>query len=748
MRFLALVVSLVVCVPSAIADEVLKRPTLEAIFEDGALTLAEPSGVMWLPGNHQLIYRQDDGEDEVLWLEDAVSGERRRVASWSQMTEDLEKQRPNFKQPSLSDVNLASYSRYESTVSPDGRSLVGSMAGDLFRLDLETGAFRFLTGGGGIEFFPAFNHDGSRLAFVRSGDLFWIDVVTGVVHQVTDRKGVDAVTNGLAAWVYEEELGTTRSFWWSPDGSKLAFLQFDSSGVDVVPIADASMPIPQVEFQRHPKAGRPNPVVKMGVVGLDGGDPEWVDVGTNDQYIPRAGWTPDGEIWFQRLNRDQNVLELIAADLNSGLIRTLVTEKDQAWINVHDDLHFLSDGGFLWTSIRDGWNHLYLYGADGTLIRQLTEGEWQVDGVVGIDSNDETAFFRSNAEDLRQRHLYAVGLQSGVVRRIGREGGGTHKGLLSSDGMYMVDTWSALHTPPRADIVQTGDGAVVRQLWQSGSELGGWDLLPVEAGAIRAEDGTELHTQLIRPRDFDPTKKYPVVLYVYGGPHSQFTADEWGGSIHHTYRLFAEMGIAVYWLDNRGTWGRGHAFETAVYRRLGQVDVADQMAGARWLQEQSWVDRDRIAVYGGSYGGYMTLMMMLKAPEVFRAGIAYAPVTDWRLYDSAYTERYMDTPEDNPAGYDEGAPLNFAEQLEGSLLIAHGYRDNNVHLQNTLQMVGKLAAADKTFELIIYPKTRHGVRRGQYALHFHRLKVDFLRRTLLGGPVNTNNRDQGVQAGD
>jgi dipeptidyl-peptidase-4 len=275
------------------------------------------------------------------------------------------------------------------------------------------------------------------------------------------------------------------------------------------------------------------------------------------------------------------------------------------------------------------------------------------------------------------------------------------------------------------------DGRVIRRLWESGDELAAWNLLPVEAGSITADDGVELYSLLMRPRNFDPAKRYPVVLYVYGGPSSQLTQDRWGGSIHNTYRLFADMGIAVFLIDNRGTGGRGHAFETAVHRRLGELEVADQLAAARWLKAQPWVDPERIAVYGGSYGGYMTLLLMLKTPGVFRAGIAYAPVTDWSLYDTIYTERYMDTPEDNPEGYTASAPLTYADNLEGALLVVHGAMDNNVHFQNTLQLIGKLANADKTFELMVYPRTRHGVRRSKFALHFHRLKVEFLKRYLL-----------------
>lgn len=740
MRCLLLILSLLACIPTAPAGEALKRPTLEALFEEEILTLKRPSDVMWAPGGREILYRIGEGDDEALWLEDVAGSDRRQVVSWSEMTEVLQQQRPHFRRQPLGDVNSASNTRSAPTVSPDGRILVGSEAGDLFRLELSTGSARFLTGDAEPEFYPAFSPDGTRLAFVRSGDLYWMDMATGVVRRVTDRQGRDTITHGVAAWVYEEELGLGRSFWWSPDGTKLAFFEFDSSGVDVTPIIDASMPVPGLEQQRYPKAGRPNPVARLGVVGVDGGDPVWLDVGDEDQYLPRAGWTPAGEVWFQRLNRDQTVLELLVANPSSGRTRVLLTDRDEAWVNVRDDLHFLSDGRFLWTSERDGWNHLYLYAADGTFEKQLTEGPWQVDGVAGLDESESTVFFRANAEDLRQWRLWRLDLPTGALRRLGRDVGGAHRALLAPGGQFLIDTWSSLDTPPRADLVETADGTVVRELWRSGAELEGWDLLPVEAGAITAGDGTELHTQVIRPRDFDPAKKYPVVLYVYGGPHSQLTADRWGGSIHHTYRIFAEMGIAVFLVDNRGTWGRGHAFETAVHRRLGQLEVADQLAAVRWLKDQPWVDGDRIAVYGGSYGGTMTLMLMLKAPDVFRAGIAYAPVTDWRLYDSVYAERYLDTPEDNTGGYDEGAPLTFADRLEGSLLIVHGSRDNNVHLHNTLQMVGKLAAADKDFELMIYPKTRHGVRRGEFALHFHRLKVDFLRRALLAGITERTDR--------
>ncbi len=615
-------------------------------------------------------------------------------------------------------------------LSPDGTLLAGGTSGDLFLFDLTTGAARFVTGDGDPEIYPAFSPDGSKLAFVRKGDIYWLDLESGVVHRATHRGANYSLQNGVADWVYEEELDVERSYWWSPAGDSIAFLQFDDSPVGIVPITGDAMPYPELEKQWYPKAGSANPKVRLGVVGLEGREPRWFDTGEDDNYLPRAGWTPGGGIWVQRLNRDQDVLDLMVFDPSSGASRILLTDRDDAWINIRDDLQFLDDGKFLWTSERDGWRHLYLYGADGSLQRKLTSGEWQIEKVYGVNASENSVFFQANLSDHRHRHIYRLALDGGEVALLGDQPRGVHSGSLSPDGTLVVDHWSTRDTSPRADLL-AADGRVLRRLWDSGDELTGWDLLPVESGSITAADGTELYSLLVRPRDFDAGKRYPVVLYVYGGPHSQGTADRWNSAIHNTYRLFAEMGIATFLVDNRGTWGRGHDFETVIHRRLGEYEVADNLKAAEWLKSQSWVDPDRIAVYGGSYGGYMTLLLMLQAPDVFRAGIAYAPVTDWQLYDTIYTERYMDTPQDNPEGYRVSAPLTYADNLVGSLLLAHGTMDNNVHIQNSLQLIGRFAAADKTFELMVYPGARHGIRRSKYALSFHRLKIDFLKRNLL-----------------
>ncbi len=709
------------------ADDAL---TLEAIFTDEAFSSPNPSEMTWLPDGEHLLLSLRVDDDELLVVEEARTGKRRRVADWSAVRAELLRQRPGWEEPAMGDVNSASNARFEPAISPDGSMLVGCLAGELYRLDLATGEARFLMETAGSELFPTFSPDGRRLGYVRDGDLWWRDLETGSEHRLTDRGGDETLLNGMADWVAEEELDVERAFWWSPAGDRLAFVQYDASPIEVVPLVDdISL---EIERQRYPKAGSANARPRLGVVGLDGGEPTWIADGADPEaYLPRAGWTPDGDgVWYEWLSRDQSDLELRLTDPDTGEDRVVVREHDPAWVNLGDDPVLLGDDRVVWSSERDGWRHLYLYRLDGTLVRRLTSGEWQVEEVYGLDGDRRRLVIQGTRPDPRQRHLFEVPLDGSGARPL-TERPGTHAATLSPTGSLYVEEYSALEVPPQLDVVR-GDGTFVRALAEGTiPALAEVELQPYELGTVTAADGAELYTCMIRPPGPVPEGGWPALLYVYGGPHAQLVMDEWGGARHLFFQLLARHGMVVFWLDNRGTWGRGHAFETPIHRRLGEIELADQLRGVEHLRSLDFVDGARLGVYGGSYGGFMALTALLEAPDLFRAGIAYAPVTDWRLYDTVYTERYMDLPRENPEGYRETAPVERAGDLRARLLLVHGAMDNNVHLQNSLRLVDRLAAAEIPFELMVYPRVRHPVRTSQFRTHFHRLKLEFLLRWLV-----------------
>ncbi len=723
-------VAVVTGVPAA-ADE--NWLTLEDIFGSDRYHDTSPASVMWLPDSSGFVYRDTRDGATGLYRFEVASGQERRVAEWGRRIGELKQQRPGYQSPAMDDVNTHGGRGDAPVVSPDGRFYLAVAAGDLVVMDLGTGRARFLTNDTAVERFPAFNPDGSRVAFARDGDLFWVDVRTGEERRLTDRGDHTTLLNGVTDWVYEEELGVERSFWWSPDGTRILYVQYDTSGIPPFPITDEMELIPPVEWQRYPKAGGANSSVRLGVVSADGGPDRWIPTGVADGYIARAGWLPDGSaVWFQVLNRDQTRLELRQATPGEGVSRVLVADEAPDWVNVRDDLLFTDTGSFVWSSERDGWRHLYLYGPDGRLIRRLTRGDWQVEKAYGLADGGQRVIFRANAEDHRERHIYGVALAGGEPSLLVADPG-THAAFLSPDGKYLVNRFSNLTTPPRLDLYTTGGRRVAAVDDGVIAALSGVDFRPPEFSSITADSGDTLYTWMFRPPDFDPTKKYPALVYVYGGPGNQMVVNSWGSTRFLFMQYLARRGLVVFCLDNRGSWGRGHSFEAWIHRRLGEVELIDQLAGVRFLKSQPWVDGDRVGVYGGSYGGFMTLMAMNKASEHFKAGIAYAPVTDWRLYDSIYAERYMDAPADNPEGYWRSSPVHFAEGLDGALLICQGTMDNNVHYQNTVQMAEQYIGAGKLFDLMIYPRVRHGIRVSGSRLHFHTLKADFLISNLVEG---------------
>jgi dipeptidyl-peptidase-4 len=710
--------------------------TLEAIFAGDRFSEKLPEDILWLPDSRAFVYRQRIGSTDGLWCHDVKTGRRRLVADWETVTQALAAARPDYRPPSLDDVNSHPGAGQEASLSPSGRFYLASANGDLYLLDLLTGQPRYLTDGPGLERFATFSPDGLQVAFTRSGDLHAVEIATGRERRLTDRGSQTYVLNGEADWVYEEELNVAQSFWWSPRSDRILYVQYDTSPIAPFPIPDHLDTASEVEWQRYPKAGAANARVNLQLLDLRSGATRILfDAGPADLYLPRAGWWPDGSAaWFQTLDRDQKRLELRAVDPATAESRAILVEEDPAWVNVAAPPVFIDAQHFVWTSERDGFRHLYLYRRDGTLLRQLSRGSWQVDEVLGLAAHPEKVLFRGNAEDPRESHLYSVALAGGGLRRL-TSSPGWHEAIAAPNGAHVLDRFSDLATPTRIDLIEA-TGRKVRTICAGDiPDLAKVRLASPELGSLPAGDGTMLYWSMLRPPDFDPSKKYPVLVYVYGGPTAQMVTNEWMGSRGLFLQYLASHGLIVFTLDNRGSARRGHAFEAASFRRLGQVELADQVQGVLYLKGLPYVDPERFGVYGGSYGGYMTLMCMNKAPEHFRVGVAYAPVADWALYDSVYTERYMDRPRDNPDGYREGAPLRFAKGLAGPLLICHGSSDNNVHLQNTVQMADEYIKAGKPFDLMLYPRVRHGVRLSRYRLHFHTLKAEFLERHLIqGGP--------------
>jgi dipeptidyl-peptidase-4 len=578
--------------------------------------------------------------------------------------------------------------------------------------------------------------------------------------QLTTDGADGSIINGTSDWVYEEEFGLRDGWSWSPDGQYLAFFQFDEADTRPFQMADLRGQYPDVTTFRYPKAGEANSEIRVGVIDVATKAKRFFDTGTWNaggdslEYIPQMGWTPpiDGvaHVWMFRLNRDQNDLDLLYGNPADGSLRVALQEQTDAWLDVEtgfSDLDvgtitYLDDGAhFVWISGRDGYRHLYLYRNDGTLVRQLTSGSWDVTEFHGVDEARGMLYFTATLESPLERHLYRQAFAAGTNGQGSpvkiTEQPGWHNVNLSRDLRYYIDTYSNSTTPPVVRLHGI-DGAML-ELLESNERLietlAKYDLPAVEFMTVPGADGTSLNAYLIKPKDFDPSRAYPLLLHVYGGPGSQEVRNSWGGTERLWHILLAQQhGVLVAGVDNRGTGGRGQDFLTATYKRLGILEAEDHIAAARYFGQQAYVDAGRIGIWGWSYGGYMTLLSMLydAGPETFTLGIAVAPVTDWRQYDTIYTERYLSTPQRNPEGYDRGAPVHYADRLrdDQALLIVHGDLDDNVHFQNAIQIVDALQEANKQFDFMVYPGRNHSIAGGNARLHLYTLMTDFIKENL------------------
>lgn len=542
---------------------------------------------------------------------------------------------------------------------------------------------------------------GAKVGFVRSGELFAVDVATGKETALT--KHVEAKTHGLSDYVAQEELGEPSGWSWSPTCDRVAFLEVDESAVDKVAVLGYRNEAPDLMMQRYPRAGSKNPAVRAGVVDLATGRTRFITLPHGgEHYLGRFGWAPDGSaLYFQTLTRDQKRLALVRFDPKTGGVTELAHESSSAWITLSPFRVLEKSGELLFTSVRSGHRHVELRSErDGALIRTLTRGDWDVDTIAG--ANEERVFLSGTKDGFAERHLYAVALAGGEPTRLTPDRG-THAVKLDDAGTTWIDVHSALDRPPRADVVR--GGTVVGQLGKSDPEIAALDLRSPRIVQVPAGEET-LNALLLEPREL--RGQHPVVVMVYGGPESQAVFDSWSARL--LWQHLADRGFVVFQLDNRGTGGRGRAFAEQVHKRLGVLELEDQIAGARWLAQQPFVDGSRIGIYGHSYGGFMSAAAMLAKESPFSVGVAGSPVTDWRLYDTGYTERYMETPQTNAAGYAETDLAKRAAHLHGKLLLTHALMDENVHFAHTARLVDALVAAGKHFDLFVLPGERHGVR--------------------------------------
>jgi dipeptidyl-peptidase 4 len=578
---------------------------------------------------------------------------------------------------------------------------------------------------------------GKYVTFVRDNDLFTFDIAANKLQQRT-RDGSETLLNGVLDWVYQEEVygrGNFRAYWWRDDDAYLAFLQLDEHEVPIYSIPDESKIHPEVERQRYPLPGDPNPRVRLGVFTATGDAPIWIDLreyGDEDILIVRTGWSPDGRLMFQVQDRRQKWLDLNAADAKTGQVTRLLRETSPAWVNVLGEPTWLEDGSFLWVSERDGHAHLYHYERDGRLIRQITSGDWKVRELHGVDPTGGWVYFSGLTGAGIETQAYRVPLDGGDRQQL-TEAGFSHHAEFSPNCRYFIDTYSNIQTPPRVAL-RDADGQLVRMISENPvDKLSEFRLGETEFLRIPARDGYMLDAMIIRPPDYDAKKSFAVWCPVYAGPDSPTVSNGWQGSGYLMNQLMAQRGCIIWTCDPRSAHGVSSSAAWQVYGDLGRQELADIEDGLRWLLAHERADPTRIGISGFSYGGYMTAYALTHS-DMFAFGIAGAPVTDWRNYDSIYTERYMGLPADNPDGYDASSAVKAAKDLVGGLLLVHGAIDDNVHVSNTMQFCDALQRAGKPFELMIYPGNRHGIHRN--SRHWHELRMRYaLRRFGLSEEI-------------
>lgn len=582
---------------------------------------------------------------------------------------------------------------------------------------------------------PTFNNDGTKVAYGFNNNLYIKNLETDQLVQVTTDGSKNRIINGITDWVYEEEFAFVRAFDWNKTGDKLAFIRFDESAVP-----EFSMDVygnelyPSQQVFKYPKAGEDNALVSLHVYDVSFGNTTKVDVSKyNSYYIPRIKWTNDPAILSVQLtNRHQNTLDLVFVNAAKNYSSELILqETDDAYVDVTDDLTFLNDNSFIWTSEKSGWNHIYHYDRKGKLINQITNGGWEVTNYYGFDPNTGRVYYQSSENGSINRDVYSVTRSGKNKVRLSTKTG-NNSASFSADYTYYIGTFSDTKTPYVFTLNEARSGTVLRTIKDNAAlkeKLMDYKISPKEFSTINI-NGHDLNMYTIKPLDFDETKEYPLFMYQYSGPGSQQVGNRWGGSNDYWHQMLAQEGYIIVCVDGRGTGLKGRDFKKMTQKELGKFEVEDQIAAAKKLGELPYIDADRIGIWGWSYGGFMSSNCLFQGADTFSMAIAVAPVTSWRFYDTIYTERYMQTPQENPSGYDNNSPISHVNKLEGDFMLVHGSADDNVHVQNSTRLVEALVQANKDFEWLMYPDKNHGIYGGNTRLHLYNKMTNFVRETL------------------
>ncbi len=591
---------------------------------------------------------------------------------------------------------------------------------------------------------PTFNGDSSKLAYGYNNNLFVKDLNSGETKQLTSDGKVNRIINGITDWVYEEEFSVVRAFDWNISGDKIAFIRFDETEVPefLMDIMGNEL-YPTQQVFKYPKAGEKNAEVSLHIYDLKTDQTSQVDLsGFNNYYIPRIKWTKDSSLLsVQLLNRPQNKLDLILVDVsNKNATSLLHQESDDAYVSVNDDLTFLKNNKFIWTSEKSGWNHIYLYDENGKNEQQITSGSWEVTSYYGFDENTGLLFYNSTQNGSINRDVYSVSLKGKKTKRLTLKTG-FNNASFSKDFSYFINTYSSATIPYTYTLNESKNGKVVREIKNNKdlvNKLKEYKISPKEYSTLLI-NGNLLNMYTLKPLNFDETKKYPLFLYQYSGPGSQSVSNQWIGGNDYWHQMLVQDGIIVVCVDGRGTGFKGRDFKKMTQLELGKYEVEDQIAVAKKLGELPYIDSSRIGIWGWSYGGFMSSNCLFQASDIFSMAIAVAPVSSWRFYDTIYTERYMHTPQENPLGYDLNSPITYADKLEGDFLLIHGAADDNVHLQNTLRLSEALIQADKDFEWAIYPDKNHSIYGGKTRSHLYKKMTKFVKESLGDSETNPKN---------